>query len=114
MLNFINRLLNKPRELSPNEILELQELHRIASSYKFIANQIKGNTALIEDGKKLARQMEQIATLAENVKGQWISQKLAHLGYEKDQRVNVNLLTGEIIKAKIINPINPKNEPTTG
>lgn len=96
MLNIINRLLNKPRELNKDEIMELQDFHRIAASYRFVAEQIKGNTALIPDGKKAAEQFEAIAKLMENLKVQWISRKLAELGYKNGQPVSLNLITGKI------------------
>lgn len=93
-------MFNNIRKLNKSEIQEFQELHRIAMHYKFVALQIKGNTALIEDGQKVAGQFEAIAKLMENVKGEWFSNKLRELGYPSNQRVSINIGTGQIIKVK--------------
>lgn len=109
-------MFNKQRKLTKKEIQEFQELNRIAAHYKFVALQIKGNTALIEDGQKVAKQFESITNLMENVKGEWFSNKLRELGYQPNQRVSINIGTGQITKLK--EPFKDKteelkNEPRT-
>lgn len=87
----------EPRAFTANEILEIQELHRVASAERFKATQVKGNTAMVPDGQKLAEQMDAIARLMENFKNNYISSKLAECGYTPSQKVNIDLKTGQII-----------------
>jgi hypothetical protein len=85
-----------PQQLSPADLSQLQELYRIAEAYALVADQIKGNTALIPDGQKVSTQFEAIARLMDNTKNQWVGQKLADMGYPKGAKVTVNAQTGEI------------------
>jgi hypothetical protein len=84
------------QQLSESDRLEFEELHRIALSYSFIAGQIKGNTALIPEGQKVAEQYEAIARLMENSKNQWMGQKLASMGYPNTVKVSIDIKTGNI------------------
>lgn len=84
------------RDLTPQELMELQELHRAVGSKQWEAAQIKANTALVPDGQKLAEQTEAVARLLENVKNQWVAGKLEECGYTKGTRCGLNLATGQI------------------
>lgn len=86
----------KLRKLNPSELVEIQELHRIAAGERFKSLQIKGNTALIPDGQKLAEQSEALANLFENIKENTIARKLTELGYPPSTPTTIDLKTGEI------------------
>ena len=57
---------------------------------------MKGNTALIEDGQKLAIQLEATANLFERVKDESVARVLAKLGYRSNEQASINLKTGRI------------------
>ena len=84
-----------PQQLSEDDRLELEELHRIALSYSLVAGQIAGNTALIPNGQEVAKQFEAIARLMQNTKDQILRQKVANMGFPSG-KVTVNIKTGEI------------------
>lgn len=86
----------EPRQLTAEEIMELQELHRIASTRRFEATQVKGNTALIPDGQRFAAQLDALARLLLNTKNHWLSQKLRECGWPTEQNVTIDLKTGYI------------------
>lgn len=86
-----------PRQFTPTEVKELQELHRLMSSFVFLGKQVLGNTALVTDGQKFGEQLEQVGRLLTNTKQHWISQKLAECGYATGERVNIDLVSGAII-----------------
>ena len=85
-----------PRPMTSAEVLEMQQLHRIITTERFIAQQIRENTAMVTDGQKVAEQKEQTARLLENFRNNWMSGKLAELGYEKGLNVTIDLATGVI------------------
>ena len=85
------------RNLTPEETLQLQEMIKLINARKFEAEQIKNNTALVPDGQKVAEQIEAIARLLDNVRNQYVSQKLVECGYGAGQKCNINLGSGEII-----------------
>jgi len=107
-----SRELNqKPRAyFTSQELQEFQELVRMVNAERFKALQVKGNTALIPNhntgllklfgfkssGQELAEQLDAVATLMENIKSQWVSNKLTQLGYPVNQKVQVDLRTGFI------------------
>jgi len=93
-------IFNKTRKLSPNELEELRELARIAVTERFKANQIKGNTALVYDGKRMVRYQEDVAKLCENVKQARLKQVLGGLGYPQGTSLSINLLTGKVTIVK--------------
>lgn len=94
--------LKEPRQFNASEVLELQELHRLVSSRTFEAKQVRGNTALIPDGARVAEQLESIARLLDNTKQHWISQKLAECGWPTSVRVSIDLKTGLIIPEVVV------------
>ncbi len=97
------------RSMTPIEVMELQEMQRLVNGRKFEAAQVKGNTALVPDGQKLAEQLEAVVRLLENVKNQWVSAKLVECGYPQDAICDINLSTGEIkLKPKVDGPENSK------
>lgn len=83
------------------DLAELLELNRIAAAEKFKSIQIKGNTAMIPDGQKVAEQQEAIARLMENVKNNWVSSRLRELGCKEGAPVSIDLKTGEITETKV-------------
>ena len=94
----------EPRQFNEEEILELQELHRLVAHRQFEAKQVRGNTALIPDGIKVADQLEAMARLYTNTKQHWISQKLAECGWSTDQRVAIDMKTGLITPEGVVVP----------
>jgi hypothetical protein len=85
------------RSLSPEECLELQEMHRLARHKHFEAAQVKGNTALIPKGQEVAEQLEAIARLLENAKNMWVAQKLLECGYPEGTKCSINMTTGAVL-----------------
>lgn len=90
-----------PRQFTADEVAELQEVHRIANTYSFMAKQVKGNTALIPDGQKLGEQLEAMARLFQNIKNHWVSEKLRECGYDPAKKVSIDVHTGMIIPAEM-------------
>lgn len=99
------------RNLTAQELNELQELTRVASAEKWKAMQVKGNTALVPDGQKYSEQSEAVSRLLENIRNQWLSAKLAECGAVKDEEVSINLQTGEILP-KVTEVKEPENVAT--
>lgn len=89
-------IFSKYRSLTKAELLEIQELIRIVNHERFKAAQVKGNSALVPGGQKLAAQLEATTALYEDVKNRHIAQKLAQLGYPKDTKTTIDLMTGKI------------------
>ena len=85
-----------PRGMTPAELLELQDLHRIVRIERFKAEQVAGNTAVIPRGKELAAECEAVAQIFENFKQQWISDKLREMGFKPEDKVSIDLVTGRI------------------
>lgn len=92
------------RNLNPQEILELQEIIRLANGYIFVSNQVKNNTALIPNsgllhdrtGKVVAAELAAMAVLLDNVRRDWIAKRLTLCGYPAGAQCDINLTTGEI------------------
>ncbi len=95
-MDILRKFFKMPRKLNRLEILDLQDLNRLASMERIKAQEIEKNTALIPDGQKVAKQQKAIADLMENFKKNFISQKLLELGYKPSQKVDLDLMTGEI------------------
>ena len=91
MFQFLRR-----NKLNKYEISELQQLNQMAIAEEFKANVIKANTALVENGQRLAKQCEQVAKLLNDMKSQKLSMILAGLGYPSGTQFQVDLLTGKI------------------
>jgi hypothetical protein len=85
------------RDFAPQEIIELQELNRVAFARGWEASQIKGNTALIPRGQEVAAEAEAVARLIENAKNQWVAAKLTECGYPAGTKCSINLSTGQIL-----------------
>lgn len=84
------------RNLTAEECLQLQEMQRLVNGKKYEATSIKGNTALVPDGQKVAAQAEAIAALLDNEKNRWVAALLTACGYLNGTKCNINLTTGEI------------------
>lgn len=85
------------RSFTPEETMELQEMQRMVNGHKFVAAQVKGNTALVPRGKDVAEELEATARLLDNAKNGWVAQKLLECGYPEGTKCSINLSTGEII-----------------
>jgi hypothetical protein len=90
----------EPRPFDRSEFYELQELHRIVIIEKFKKEQVKNNTAIIPDGKKLVKQLEALCNLYEGIKQRWIADKLIQMGYDKDEKVKIDMETGVVTRDK--------------
>jgi hypothetical protein len=86
----------EPRSLTPDELIELQHLHRLTGARRFEAEQVKLNTLLVPRGQEVAKELEALANIWENFKNNWIAQKLTDCGYAQGQQVSIDLKTGEI------------------
>lgn len=84
------------RNLTHEETMELHAMVNYVNAKKFEAAQIKGNTALIPDGQKVAEQSDAIAGLLDNAKNLWVSRKLVACGYPEDTKCQINLTDGSI------------------
>ena len=85
------------RDFTPQEVLELNDMQRLVNARKWEAAQIGGNTALIPRGQEVAKEVDAIARLLDNVKNNWVSHKLLECGYAVDTKCSINLSTGAII-----------------
>ena len=81
MFNFLKN--KKERDLTRQELRDLQHLNNLCVSERFKADQIKNNTVYFKNGQAFAAQQEALATLLENVKSEMVAAKLSELGYEK-------------------------------
>lgn len=93
----IDKKLLPVRNFYPSEITELQEMQRLVNGRIFELTQVKNNTALVPDGQKYIEQLEAIVQILNNIKGQWVSQKLVECGYEPGARLSINMISGEIV-----------------
>lgn len=100
------------RNLTASEVLELQEMQRLVNARNFEATQVKANTALVPRGQEVANELEAIVRLLENVKNQWVSQKLTECGYDPGAKCSINLATGEVVLTPDVEPdIEPEIPP---
>ena len=84
-----------------DELDNMQEIARIAASEKFKADFFEKNTAALNidnvgQGKLLADQQRKVANLMERVYQEYMSAELQKRGYTTDQKVTMNLKTGEV------------------
>lgn len=94
----------KKRNMNAQELLELQEMHRIVAGKILEANIIRGNTARIpksgcfgaRGGKQVVAELDAIARILDEAKNSWIADVLAACGYPKGMRCDINLTTGQI------------------
>ncbi len=84
------------RPLNKDELLQFNELNRIATAEKFKATQILGNTALVPDGQKVGEIQQAIANLMENTRINETARILIDCGVEKNKSVKINNETGKI------------------
>ncbi len=85
------------RNLLPTEALQVQHMQQAANNRRWEADVIKGNTALVPDGQKLAEQAEAIANLLEQSCQEFIANTLVKCGIAPGTKCSLNLTTGEII-----------------
>ena len=95
----------KRRNLNPQELKEYIELVKLCNAEHWKAGIFTGNTAIIHNGKEVAKQQESIARLLENSKNNWLSRVLAVCGIPLGQAVNINSETGEIKEVTEPQPI---------
>ena len=84
-----------------DELDNMTEVGRIAATERYKADFFAKNTASLNvdnigQGKLVADQQEKIAQLMERVKNEYMSSILQEKGYTSDQKVALNLKTGEI------------------
>lgn len=97
--------MSDPRNLTPEECIELTEMVRAVNSAKWVAEVVKGNTYRIRgNGQRHAQQLEDVATLLEEQRHAWITRKIRECGYESGTGT-INLSTGAITRID--------NEPKT-
>lgn len=105
MFNFLKNFAGLPRGLTKQELIEIQELNRIAQAEAFKAGTFAANTALLNfkgatPGKALAEQQNAIASMMERVKNEHVNAKLAQLGYPAGSPLALDLQTGRITKVQ--------------
>ena len=86
------------KRINKNELGELQEMQRLINYEKLKLTLVKGNTALVKNGKELTKQSEDVLKLLENVHQQRVGQILGGYGFPQGVQVSVNLKTGKFIK----------------
>lgn len=86
------------KRLSKEDQENLLEVSRMVNMYKFVGEQIKGNTALVRNGQGLAKEYQSIASLLDKVKSNMVSQALTKAGYPQGVNFSVNLRTGKVKK----------------
>ena len=87
-----------------DELDNMQEIARIAASEKFKADFFEKNTAALNSknpqmlgrGVQIAEDQRNIANLMERVYQEYMSAELQKRGYTTDQKVTMNLKTGEV------------------
>jgi len=84
------------RQFSEEDRQSLLEWYRMEQTFRVAAKKINENSALVEDGQKLARQFEGVARMLENERNHWIGVKLAEMGYPKEFEVEIDFRTGLI------------------
>jgi hypothetical protein len=91
-------IFSNKKRISEAELNEIRELQRIVSFEKFKAQQVKGNTAIIPNGrgKAIAEELEAMAELFENHMRIYIGQILARLGFSPMENVSINMKTGKV------------------
>lgn len=111
-----NPFIKRPRQFTKQELDEIREIQRIAAGEHFKADQIGKNTALVPEGKKLAKQYEATAALFSRIKTELVNQKLGQMGYPSGTPISVDLNTGKITVHKALHQAvakePPKVEPT--
>ena len=109
--------LQAQRGLTPPELIELQELIRVANAKNYEANQIRGNTALLnttadpQRGVHLAEETEAIARILENAKNMYVSHVLQACGYEDGTKCSINLNTGAVVANESVDNLPPVEPP---
>lgn len=89
-------MFNFKRKPNKYELSELSLLNQMVIQENFKAKLVAGNTALVDDGKKLAKQYEQVGKLINDVKNQKASMLLSGLGYPPNCNFSIDFLTGKI------------------
>jgi hypothetical protein len=89
-------MFQKKTYLSKKDLAEARELHRLSSSYRFVATLVKNNTALIPQGKKERDKYAAIANLIDAHKNQYVSEALVRAGLALEQKASIDFETGLI------------------
>lgn len=82
--------------LSRQDLTDAQELVRILNAFDLVAKLVKGNTALVPQGKKLRDQLEAIVNLLTTTKNEFLGSALLRAGLKQDDKASVNIQTGEV------------------
>ena len=98
MFNFFKK------KLSPQDLKDLQELNRICFTYRFMADEVKKNTALVPDGQKLVKQLEGMFNIFDKAMEEHKSKKVREFDFPPNSHVSIDLNTG--ILTLLDGPIN--------
>lgn len=90
----------KKRNLTQEELNELNEITKVIRVEMWKLSIVKQNVRRLTNGKRMVRDLEETIKLFEEVKNQWVSQKLYLCGYPKDTKVKIDLKTGKIKETK--------------
>jgi|TARA_R100001530_G_scaffold1410_1_gene2552 hypothetical protein len=86
------------KNLNKEHIKVLTAIRKIVEAERFKADQIKGNTALLYNGKELGKEYEGVAKLMEDTEKNILAGILTDLGYEQGINYGVDLKTGKVTK----------------
>ena len=99
--------LFRRRKLKPEHHEELLLLHRMVEAEKLKATMIKRNSGFVPDGVKLAEQGEAVVNLLLQVQNSRVGAILASYGYKPHEEVLLDVLSGRMKVANIIDPDAP-------
>lgn len=89
-------LFRPKKKLKPEDLADAQELIRIINTFDYAAKLVKGNTALVPQGKKFRDQLESLVNLLTTNKNEFLGGALLRAGLNPDEKASVNIETGEI------------------
>lgn len=90
-------MFSKYKKINKDELYELQRLNEVVGAEKLKLICISGNTLLFEKGQDLKKNQENLVSLLEQKRQEYMGQVLARLGYPPKTNVSVNIKTGKII-----------------
>ena len=84
------------KKITGLELKEIQEIHTIVQTEKFKLAQIKGNMALIPNGRALVNQLEATTKLFQDIETRLVSERLKKFGFPEGMNVSMDVKTGII------------------
>lgn len=88
------------RNLTKQELLELEARDRIIREETWKLEQVKNNEGAVSNSKKVIRQMTELLNLYKGIREAWVSEKIYLCGYPKDKKYKIDLKTGKIKEVK--------------